>query len=109
MFTKKELKFAYVLAACLLVVGAVSYAAYTEEEPVEPRRRHLDMGYPAGIAIIRCRKMNTQMPSPAANVMSWMRAMRKYPSVRMRFTSSVPDAMRTSIPAHVRKNAPNAM
>jgi Zn finger protein HypA/HybF involved in hydrogenase expression len=38
MFTKKELKFAYVLAACLLVVGAVSYAAYTEEEPEEPLR-----------------------------------------------------------------------
>ena len=38
MFTKKELKFAYVLAACLLVVGAVSYAAYTEEEPAQPRR-----------------------------------------------------------------------
>jgi hypothetical protein len=41
MFTKKELKFAYVLAACLLVVGAVSYAAYTEEEPVEPRRHQI--------------------------------------------------------------------
>ena len=38
MFTKKELKFAYVLAACLLVVGAVSYAAYTEEELKQPRR-----------------------------------------------------------------------
>lgn len=38
MFTKKELKFAYVVAACLLVVGAVSYAAYTEEEPEEPLR-----------------------------------------------------------------------
>jgi len=38
MFTKKELKFAYVLAACLLVVGAVSYAAYTEEEPEQPIR-----------------------------------------------------------------------
>jgi len=38
MFTKKELKFAYVLAACLLVVGAVSYAAFTEEEPEQPMR-----------------------------------------------------------------------
>lgn len=38
MFTKKELKFAYVLAACLLVVGGVSYAAFTEEEPEQPLR-----------------------------------------------------------------------
>lgn len=38
MFTKKELKFAYLLAACLLVVGAVSYAAYTKEEPEPPLR-----------------------------------------------------------------------
>jgi len=38
MFTKKELKFAYVLAACLLVVGAVSYAAFPEEEPEQPLR-----------------------------------------------------------------------
>ena len=38
MFTKKELKFAYVLAACLLVVGAVCYAAFPENEPDQPLR-----------------------------------------------------------------------
>jgi hypothetical protein len=38
MFTKKELKLAYVLAACLLVVGAVCYAAFPEIEPDQPLR-----------------------------------------------------------------------
>ena len=38
MFTKKELKFAYVLAACLLVVGAVCYAAFPEKELDQPLR-----------------------------------------------------------------------
>ena len=38
MFTKKELKFAYVLAACLLVVSVASYAAYTQEKPKPPLR-----------------------------------------------------------------------
>jgi hypothetical protein len=29
MFTKKELRMAYALAVCLLVVGVASYAAFT--------------------------------------------------------------------------------
>ncbi len=38
MFSKKELKLAYVLAICLLVVGAVSYAAFPLKAPEEPIR-----------------------------------------------------------------------
>ena len=38
MFTKKELKFAYVLAVCLLVVGVVCYAAIPQQEPERPLR-----------------------------------------------------------------------
>jgi hypothetical protein len=38
MFTKKELKFAYTLAACLLIVGAVCYAALPEREERQPLR-----------------------------------------------------------------------
>ena len=38
MFTKKELRMAYALAVCLLVVGVASYAAFTPEVPEEPLR-----------------------------------------------------------------------
>jgi Zn finger protein HypA/HybF involved in hydrogenase expression len=38
MFTKKELRMAYALAVCLLVVGVASYAAFTPEAPEEPLR-----------------------------------------------------------------------
>ncbi len=38
MFTKKELKFAYALAACLLVIGVVCYAAIPEKELDQPLR-----------------------------------------------------------------------
>ena len=38
MFTKKELKLAYALAVCLLVVGALCYAAFPEKVPPQPLR-----------------------------------------------------------------------
>ena len=38
MFSKKELKLAYALAICLLVVGVVSYAAFPLKTPEEPNR-----------------------------------------------------------------------
>ena len=38
MFSKKELKLAYVLAICLLVVGVVSYAAFPLKTPEKPIR-----------------------------------------------------------------------
>jgi Zn finger protein HypA/HybF involved in hydrogenase expression len=38
MFTKKELRMAYALAGCLLVVGVASYAAFTPQAPEEPLR-----------------------------------------------------------------------
>lgn len=38
MFTKKELRMAYALAVCLLVVGVASYAAFTPQAPEEPLR-----------------------------------------------------------------------
>ncbi len=38
MFSKKELKLAYGLAICLLVVGVVSYAAFPLKTPEEPIR-----------------------------------------------------------------------
>ena len=38
MFTKKELRMAYALAGCLLVVGVASYAAFTPEAPEQPLR-----------------------------------------------------------------------
>jgi hypothetical protein len=38
MFTQKELKLAYALAACLLVIGAISYAAYSLKTPTPPLR-----------------------------------------------------------------------
>ena len=38
MFSKKELKLAYGVAACLLVIGAISYAAFPLKAPQEPLR-----------------------------------------------------------------------
>ncbi len=38
MFSKKELKLAYGLAICLLVIGVLSYAAFSAKEPEEPIR-----------------------------------------------------------------------
>jgi len=38
MFSKKELKLAYGVAVCLLVIGVVSYAAFPQKEPEEPLR-----------------------------------------------------------------------
>jgi len=38
MFTKKELKLAYALAVCLLVIGAICYAAFPVNEPEQPVR-----------------------------------------------------------------------
>ena len=38
MFSKKELKLAYGVAVCLLVIGAISYAAYPLPTPDEPLR-----------------------------------------------------------------------
>ena len=38
MFSKKELMLAYGLAVCLLVVGAISYAAFPLKAPEEPLR-----------------------------------------------------------------------
>jgi hypothetical protein len=53
--------------------------------------------------------MNMQMPNPAVNAMNWMRATRKFPSGRMRFTSSVLAAMRTLMPARLWMNVPDVM
>jgi hypothetical protein len=38
MFSKKELKLAYGVAACLLVIGVISYAAFPLKAPEEPLR-----------------------------------------------------------------------
>ena len=38
MFSKKELKLAYGVAVCLLVIGAISYAAFPLKAPEEPLR-----------------------------------------------------------------------
>jgi len=38
MFSKKELKLAYGLAVCFLVVGVISYAAFPLKAPDEPLR-----------------------------------------------------------------------
>ncbi len=38
MFSKKELRLAYGLAVCLLVIGVVSYAAFPLKVPEEPLR-----------------------------------------------------------------------
>jgi hypothetical protein len=38
MFSKKELMLAYALAACFLVVGVISYAAFPLKAPEEPLR-----------------------------------------------------------------------
>ena len=38
MFSKNELKLTYAVAAILLVIGAVSYAAFPLQEPEEPLR-----------------------------------------------------------------------
>ena len=38
MFSKKELKLAYGVAVCLLVIGAISYAAFPVQQPEEPLR-----------------------------------------------------------------------
>jgi len=38
MFSKNELKLAYAVAVCLLVVGAISYAAFPLQAPEEPLR-----------------------------------------------------------------------
>lgn len=38
MFSKKELKLVYGLAACFLAVGVISYAAFPQKEPDEPLR-----------------------------------------------------------------------
>ena len=38
MFSKKELKLAYGVAACLLVIGAICYAAFPLQAPEEPLR-----------------------------------------------------------------------
>ncbi len=38
MFTKNELRLAYALAVCLLIVGAISYAAFIPEAPEQPLR-----------------------------------------------------------------------
>jgi predicted CXXCH cytochrome family protein len=38
MFSKKELKLAYGLAVCFLVVGVISYAAFPLKPPDEPVR-----------------------------------------------------------------------
>ena len=38
MFSKNELKLAYAVAVCLLVLGAISYAAFPLKTPEEPLR-----------------------------------------------------------------------
>ncbi len=38
MFSKKQLKLAYAVAVCLLVIGAISYAAFPIRAPEEPLR-----------------------------------------------------------------------
>ncbi len=38
MFSKKQLKLAYAVAVCLLVIGAISYAAFPLKPPQEPLR-----------------------------------------------------------------------
>jgi uncharacterized CHY-type Zn-finger protein len=38
MFSKKELMLAYGVAVCLLVIGAISYAAFPLKAPQEPLR-----------------------------------------------------------------------
>lgn len=38
MFSKKELKLAYGVAVCLLVIGVISYAAFPQKAPEEPLR-----------------------------------------------------------------------
>ena len=38
MFSKKELKLAYGVAVCLLIIGAISYAAFPLQAPQEPLR-----------------------------------------------------------------------
>jgi Zn finger protein HypA/HybF involved in hydrogenase expression len=43
MFSKKELKLAYGVAVCLLVIGAISYAAFPLKAPEEPLRLMFDV------------------------------------------------------------------
>ena len=38
MFSKKELKLAYAVAVCLLVIGVISYAAFPVKVPEQPLR-----------------------------------------------------------------------
>ena len=38
MFSKKELKLAYGMAVCLLLIGVISYAAFPLKAPEEPLR-----------------------------------------------------------------------
>ena len=43
MFSKRELKVAYALAVCLLVVGIICYAAYSAKPPDPPIRLMFDV------------------------------------------------------------------
>ena len=43
MFSKKELMLAYGVAVCLLVIGAISYAAFPLKAPDEPLRLMFDV------------------------------------------------------------------
>jgi Zn finger protein HypA/HybF involved in hydrogenase expression len=43
MFSKKELMLAYGVAVCLLIIGAVSYAAFPLKAPKEPLRMMFDV------------------------------------------------------------------
>ena len=43
MFSKKELMLAYGVAVCLLVIGAISYAAFPLKAPHEPLRLMFDV------------------------------------------------------------------
>jgi hypothetical protein len=81
MFSKKELKLAYGVAVCLLVIGAISYAAFPLQAPEEPLRL-----------------MYTVAAGNVLFVMILKRGMKKCPNEGMLFISSVRVATRIMKP-----------
>jgi hypothetical protein len=124
MFTKKELRMAYALAVCLLVVGVASYAAFTPEAPEQPLRLMFkvtagkvlfdhkthtsEFGY--GLSCVDCHhELEVKMPNPALSVMIQMKAMKRFRSEGMPFTCSVPAVTRNMNPDRLNKNVQNVM
>ena len=122
MFSKKELQLVYGLAVVLLIVGVISFAAFSAQTPTrepvrmmfqvaagnvlfdhKPTPRWKVTGCPAETVIIRWPRTNTMMRSPAANATIRKKAMKTFPNAVTRFISNAEIATPVSGKDHSRR------